>query len=269
MTATIDFTRDEAIGKRAQELLDTDPALKAMAVGSQYAAYRLALSRAVSEVRPAGETRSSRNVDADRDEAINAKALKLLETNSQLVQLARTDRAEAFKRAIRLAAEQISAGSGSSDTGVTRASDGALTRPALERARQVHKGAMILLKTDPTLQELAAKNYPKAFDVAHSSADGERGEQMLCVPLNMEANALKPGSREEKVYQNALTTLKTALRSRDSYDSLGAFDEAIRDAEVTTPVDGQPPSQRGGWHDDKPPRPLPHFLSNNTTLPLI
>lgn len=252
--------RDAAVHAKAKELIAGDPELKAMAEKSPYPAFKKALAKAAEMIPPGkggGTGTSSTGLSRDRDDAIRALALKLLRDDPECVRLNRKDESKAFKLALRKAS-RATADSQGSPAGSGRA----LTEPALERARQVHKGAMILLSTQSAWRDLAARNYPDAFDKAHSVADGPYGENFLAVPPR-----LKHGARAEKVHQRALVTLKTALRSRDSYDSLGAFDEAIRDAEVTTPLDGQPSSVRGGWQiDENPPRP-PRFVDDKA-LPL-
>lgn len=81
-------------------------------------------------------------IDAARDEKISALAETMLNTDPELVKLARTDRATAFKRAIRMAAEKIPAGSGGSSSGSGGAPAGPIT---FTRERRAHVADEVLM----------------------------------------------------------------------------------------------------------------------------
>lgn len=221
--------REEKIGKRADELMASDPELKKLARTSSMSAFRLALNRALKEIPSTAETGTSDNADAVREEAINTKALKLLETNSQLVQLARTDRSEAFKRAIRLAAEQIPA--------ATYERKGGPPDPAapvtLTRQRRVHEVATWMLKAYPDLIALAGKNYPEALKRAHAAAENDH-----LVGEHVGTPTLKLTGREEKVYRLALTMLmqQSDLKALNPSEPGKAFDQAMAEAVIHYPV---------------------------------
>ena len=215
-----DSERDTAISKKAKELLASDPEIKALDATNPYLAWRKAIAKAAAAIPPKdggfgggqGDVERSQGdakLSREHDAAIHKAALKLHAEDPECIRLNRTSMYEGFKLAVKKAMRVDTDATSTSEQ--TPAQTAALTRPVLERARQVHRGAMILLSSDSTLKELAAKDYPKAFDVAHSAADGEKAA-LLLVPLKTDANALKPGSREERVYDRALTTLKTALQ---------------------------------------------------------
>jgi hypothetical protein len=234
-----DAQRDEAVHKKAQELLQTDPELRTTAASNPYAAFKDALAKADKMIPQSGKkpsASSSAGLSRGNDDAISQLTRRILAEDPECAN--QRDEYKAFRLALDKAVKGDT--NGLATPLETPAPAAALSRDALERARKVHKGAMILMRSDPTLRDLAARNYPKAFDVAHSSADAEKAE-LLLVPLKTETSALKPGTREDRIYQRALTTLKTALKSRDQYDAVGAFDEAIRDAEACTPLDNPLP----------------------------
>lgn len=234
MTATIDSysARDEKVNARAQELLATDFTLQELAKIDKAAAWRRAVQRAAAEIQfpssfPAKKEGLSRA--ASREEAVNTRAEELIATNSQLVQLARTDRSEAFKRAIRKAAEEIPAGSGGSGTSTSSAS----TPITLTRQRRVHEVATWMLKAYPDLIALAGKNYPEALKRAHAAAENDH-----LVGEHVGTPTLKLTGREEKVYRLALTMLmqQSDLKALNPSEPGKAFDQAMAEAVIHYPV---------------------------------
>jgi hypothetical protein len=138
MTAIVSFEAQvKKANERALVLMNGDSSIAVLvAVGKidKLTAWRMAIGIAVAEIqfpssfqsgefRPDPEPVAGTSVDEgtprqpqprmnamrDRDEKINAVALTILATDPHLKKLAETDRSTAFKRAIGMAAKQISA----------------------------------------------------------------------------------------------------------------------------------------------------------------
>jgi len=216
---------------RIRELLDSD---FEKGESNPYLRYRKAMAKAASEIKAKsanpleGHQKSLARDERDaRDKAILARANTLLEKDPGLRALNQTDERRAFRTALRKAATETPS---PVETDVV-----AKNRAALDRAKRVHKVAMTMLRYWPDLASRAAKNYPEAFEAAHRAA--ESNMLLHITQAQMDATSFKHGSLEAGIHAKALKLLTEPwLRSRDTYDAEGAFDEAIREASVS-PID--------------------------------
>lgn len=230
-----DVDRDKKLLARIKELLAKPDFEKAET--NPYLRYRKALAQAAKEIpakvkspiegnqKPIPKPLSREEKDA-RDKKLLARADELLKTDPGLREMSQRDDYGAFKTALRRAATETPLS--------VQARIAAKNQAALDRARRVHKGAMILLTTDPDLvarAEKGEKDYAEAFEAAHRAADGN---MLLNIEPPMEATSFQLGSREATIHAKALRLLiGYHLRARDKYDAGGAFDEAIAKAAIS------------------------------------